>query len=258
MRVLAIAAILVAGGVAGRAWGLRARTQLWSQANRPMAPSFRRHRLASSSRSTSRCLRWCCGWWRRRAHHSAAGDDRARVVTRGRLAFRIAQWHACPELARGLTRWPSDRRDCRVLDRRAKRGPGLAAQSAADPIVSAAFWVLKVVFYVGLFTGVGGSFFLAWLAPGRQGGGRTAIAISLLAGLPATPVLVGLQGADALALPLSGIDCRMAGRRGLRLIRGNSDCCRVCTVRGSPCAANAGRPRAFAVRLLRSRCRARA
>ena len=83
-------------------------------------------------------------------------------------------------------------------------GPGPAVQSSVQPAVSAALWALKVVFYVGLFAGIGGSFFLAWLAPGFRGG-RTAIRVCLLAGLVATPVLVGLQGADALELPLSGL-----------------------------------------------------
>ena len=83
-------------------------------------------------------------------------------------------------------------------------GPGPAVQSSVQPAVSAALWALKVVFYVGLFAGIGGSFFLAWLAPGFRGG-RTTIRVCLLAGLVATPVLVGLQGADALELPLSGL-----------------------------------------------------
>ena len=42
-------------------------------------------------------------------------------------------------------------------------GPRPAAQSSAQPAVSAALWTLKVVFYVGLFAGTGGSFFLPGL-----------------------------------------------------------------------------------------------
>lgn len=94
-------------------------------------------------------------------------------------------------------------------------GPAPAVPDTADPIVSAALWMLKIVLYVGLFAGIGGSYFLAWVAPARRDGGRTAITIALLAGLAATPVLVGLQGADALELPLSGLANRMAWETGL-------------------------------------------
>jgi copper transport protein len=93
-------------------------------------------------------------------------------------------------------------------------GPGPSAQSSAQPAVTAALWVFKVVFYVGLFAGAGGSFFLAWLAGGSRGGGRTTITAFLLAGLVATPVLVGLQGTDALELPLSGLADRTAWATG--------------------------------------------
>ena len=89
-----------------------------------------------------------------------------------------------------------------------------AAQNSAQPIVSAALWAFKIVFYVGLFTGIGGSFFLAWLAPGLRGG-RTTIRVCVLTGLVATPVLVGLQGGDALELPLSGLADSKAWKTGL-------------------------------------------
>jgi len=92
---------------------------------------------------------------------------------------------------------------------------GLAAQSTADPFVSAVLWAFKIVLYMGLFIGIGGSFFLAWLAPGLKGGGRALIAVALVAGLVAIPVLVGLQGADALALPLSSLASGTAWATGL-------------------------------------------
>lgn len=83
--------------------------------------------------------------------------------------------------------------------------PSLAAQGASDPVASATLWAFKVVLYIGLFIGIGGSFFLAWLVPGLPGGGHVLIVIALVAGLVAVPVLVGLQGADALALPPAGL-----------------------------------------------------
>jgi copper transport protein len=90
-----------------------------------------------------------------------------------------------------------------------------AAPSIADPAVSATLWALKAVFYVGLFVGIGGSFFLAWFAPGVAGDGRSIVAATLVAGLVATPLLVGLQGADALELPLSGLSNRITWETGL-------------------------------------------
>jgi len=90
-----------------------------------------------------------------------------------------------------------------------------AAQSTGDPAVSAALWSLKIIFYAGLAVGVGGSFFLAWLAPGIPGDGRFIVATTLVAGLVTTLLLVGLQGADALELPLFGLASRIAWETGL-------------------------------------------
>jgi copper transport protein len=89
------------------------------------------------------------------------------------------------------------------------------AQVAADPSVSAALWTLKFAFYIGLFGGLGGTFFLAWFAPGSRCVGRGAIAAAVLAGLGATPLLIGLQGLDALALPLSSLTNGHARETGL-------------------------------------------
>jgi copper transport protein len=86
---------------------------------------------------------------------------------------------------------------------------------AADPNVSVALWTLKLAFYIGLFIGLGGSFFLAWLAPGPPRICQDAIAAAVLAGLGATPLLIGLQGLDALALPLSSLTNGRAWETGL-------------------------------------------
>ncbi len=86
----------------------------------------------------------------------------------------------------------------------------------ADPRVAAALWALRIVLYAGLFIGTGGSFFLAWFAPyGAVGRHRWVIALALVAGLAVTPVLVGLQGADALELPLTDLTGQAAWRTGL-------------------------------------------
>jgi copper transport protein len=81
--------------------------------------------------------------------------------------------------------------------------------------VRAALWVAKVVIHAGLFIGVGGAFFRAWIAdPGSSVGVRPLAAI-VAAGLVATLVSVGLQGLDALALPPSDLRQQFVWRSGL-------------------------------------------
>ena len=70
----------------------------------------------------------------------------------------------------------------------------------------AAIWLSRMGFYLGLFAGVGGAFFLAWLAPHHRGGriGR-ALGIILGVGILSAILSLGLQGVDALGEPLSSI-----------------------------------------------------
>lgn len=78
--------------------------------------------------------------------------------------------------------------------------------SGRDAGVRNALWAAKLALYLGLFVGIGGAFFRAW-APGANAGGR-AIGAALVAGLIATPLTVGLQGLDALEMPLSALGAR--------------------------------------------------
>jgi copper transport protein len=94
-------------------------------------------------------------------------------------------------------------------------GPDPAAMDGTDRSVSAALWFCKLVLYLGLFVGVGGSFFRAWLAPGPDGTGSTILG-ALALGLVATPVAVGLQGADALGVPLEGLARATVWQAGLQ------------------------------------------
>ncbi len=79
-----------------------------------------------------------------------------------------------------------------------------AAAEAADRPVQAAIWLSRVLVYLGLFFGVGGSFALAWLAA-DPAGGRGFVGWLLALGLCLVPLAVGLQGLDALGLPLAGL-----------------------------------------------------
>ncbi|CAN7620881.1 copper resistance CopC/CopD family protein [Mesorhizobium sp. LjNodule214] len=88
---------------------------------------------------------------------------------------------------------------------------------AAEPVdwdLRSAIWLGKILLYVGLFLGVGGAFALAWLAEGGRCGRRFVIA-TLLAGLIAAPVSLGLQGLDALAVPLAQVDASVVWRTAL-------------------------------------------
>ncbi len=89
-----------------------------------------------------------------------------------------------------------------------------AREHLADRTVRAGLWAVKLVIYVGLFVGVGGAFFRAWIADAPSQAARPLIA-ALLAGLVAVPLSVGLQGLDALDLPLAGLREKVAWEAGL-------------------------------------------
>ena len=70
---------------------------------------------------------------------------------------------------------------------------------------------------LGLFIGIGGAFFRAWIAEHDLAGDALRwLAVALIAGLVATPVSVGLQGLDALDLPLPACDASSPGKPGWR------------------------------------------
>jgi len=86
---------------------------------------------------------------------------------------------------------------------------GRAPVVPTNDAIRLALWACKVILYLGLFVGVGGSVFVAWFAPGSTANGRGIVKSALTVGLIAAPVLIGLQGADALDLPLSGLADRV-------------------------------------------------
>jgi len=88
-------------------------------------------------------------------------------------------------------------------------------QTQSDASVRTAIWALRIVIYLALFFGLGGAVFIAWIAekiPPRA----TRLPVALCAaGLLATPLSVGLQGLDALQLPLSALGQGAPWRAGL-------------------------------------------
>lgn len=89
-----------------------------------------------------------------------------------------------------------------------------SAASVADPGVRVGLWTAKLVIYVGLFIGVGGAVFRSWLP---QSGSRppALCAFALFAGIVASLVSLGLQGLDALDLPLSDLPRKSVWEAGL-------------------------------------------
>ena len=64
-------------------------------------------------------------------------------------------------------------------------------------------WLARIGVYLGLFAGVGGVFFAAWIGP--RLGGSTLSRGALAVGLVSAVASLGLQGLDLLNLPLGGI-----------------------------------------------------
>jgi copper transport protein len=87
----------------------------------------------------------------------------------------------------------------------AATGPPAAATVATDPAVAAAIWGARLAIYLGLFAGVGGAAFIGLVGPARPLPGRTEsfIRAAMVLGFAAAIVSLGLQGLDALALPLA-------------------------------------------------------
>jgi copper transport protein len=84
--------------------------------------------------------------------------------------------------------------------------PSVTADAApvnADRPLHIAVWLARLVLYIGLFCGVGGAFYAAWIADGPLASRtRRFVAVALECGLAASIVSVGLQGVDVLGLRL--------------------------------------------------------
>ena len=78
-----------------------------------------------------------------------------------------------------------------------------AAKPATDGAVTILIWLARIGLYLGLFVGIGGVFFAAWIGQGPSGG--RVILSALHIGLVSAVVSFGLQGIDLLSLPLGGL-----------------------------------------------------
>jgi copper transport protein len=110
------------------------------------------------------------------------------------------------------------------------RAPTAGADDIADGTVRAALWAAKLVIYVGLFVGIGGAFFRAWIGDAAAGAASVWIAAIIVAGLIALPMSVGLQGLDALALPLFGLTQKAVWAEGLQTSYGSTAIVAACAL----------------------------
>ncbi|MEN3349598.1 MAG: copper transport protein [Bradyrhizobium sp.] len=78
-----------------------------------------------------------------------------------------------------------------------------SAAPSGDGVLHALVWLARLALYLGLFAGVGGVFFAAWISHGPAG--ERLIMWSLKIGLVGAIASLGLQGVDLLNLPLTGL-----------------------------------------------------
>ncbi|MHC2334365.1 copper resistance CopC/CopD family protein [Bradyrhizobium sp. USDA 4454] len=78
-----------------------------------------------------------------------------------------------------------------------------SAAPSGDGVLHALIWLARLALYFGLFAGVGGVFFAAWIGQGPAG--ERLIMSALKIGLAGAVASLGLQGVDLLNLPLSGL-----------------------------------------------------
>jgi copper transport protein len=107
-----------------------------------------------------------------------------------------------------------------------------AAPGSGNISVPSMLWAAKVVIYVGLFLGIGGVFFRSWIDPAAASRG---LSVALLAaGLIATPLSVGVQGLDALDLPVASLAQTEVWRAGWETAYGltalTAGCAMLCSL----------------------------
>jgi copper transport protein len=83
----------------------------------------------------------------------------------------------------------------------APTGTTVALESAGP--VGVLIWLARIGVYLGLFVGVGGVFFMTWLAPARPA--SHVVVAALMVGLFSAVASLGLQGLDVLNLALGGL-----------------------------------------------------
>jgi copper transport protein len=78
-----------------------------------------------------------------------------------------------------------------------------ALPTSNDRVRDGLIWLARIGLYLGLFTGVGGAFFLRWIA--QVGSARKTVLGAIMLGLVAAVASLGLLGLDLLGLPISAL-----------------------------------------------------
>ena len=113
--------------------------------------------------------------------------------------------------------------------------------TAPDPVLRAAIWAAKVALYLGLFLGIGGAVFHGLVAAVPAGVRRFALSL-IGVGLIAAALSAGLQGLDALALPISAIWQPQVWSEGLATSFGRTVITAIISCCVGIVALNAARP----------------
>src|SRR5262249_5549864 len=96
-----------------------------------------------------------------------------------------------------------------------------ARASESDQRLRAAIWFARFVLYVGLFVGVGGAFYICWIAVAAPSQWTTtAITIAMQCGIAAALISVALQGIAFLAVLCTYIGDPIFGAVGLGIFYG--------------------------------------
>jgi copper transport protein len=77
------------------------------------------------------------------------------------------------------------------------------APANVDGGINGLIWLARIGLYLGLFAGIGGVFFVNWIA--RERAAARLIRATLVIGIISAAASLGFQGLDVLGLPLSGI-----------------------------------------------------
>jgi copper transport protein len=100
----------------------------------------------------------------------------------------------------------------------ARSAAPVAAAPGADVALKLALWLARVGLSIGLFVGVGGALFAAWIGEPHElpRGARRAVTAALALGIAADVLSVGLQGLDVLAAPSAALATVEPWAAGLR------------------------------------------
>jgi copper transport protein len=118
------------------------------------------------------------------------------------------------------------------------------AANAAGPLTELV-WLTRVGFYLGLFVGIGGVFFAAWIA--RSMTGLAVPRISLAIGLLSAIASLGLLGLDLLGLSLATLSTRTPWSIGFTTSAGLALLVAMAAMLIAAIASHGVQPRAFSV-----------